>query len=75
MATVNRSAKSGKFVTKSKAKKSPNTTVTETLYPHKFHKQATIDFIKAVSVMGFNKVSVDTAKKGAATLMRKLKIT
>lgn len=29
MRKVNRSAKSGKFVTKAKAKKSPNTTVTE----------------------------------------------
>ena len=71
---INRSAKTGKFVTKKKAAKSPKTTVTETLYPYNLHKQATIDFIKSISVMGFNKVSVDTAKKGALLLIKKLKI-
>lgn len=46
----------------------------KTTYPHNFHRQATFDFIKACSEIGFNKVSFDTVRKGAKELMRKLKI-
>lgn len=49
MATINRSAKTGKIVTKAKAKRSPKTTVTETITGYERHRKEVIEFIKSVA--------------------------
>lgn len=49
--TINRSAKSGKFVTAKKAKRNPNTTVKETIRndPYTKHRQYVINLLREIS--------------------------
>lgn len=75
MATVNRSAKSGKFVTAKKAKKSPGTTVTEKIDPYKKHAAAIKVFIKRVALGQRGELKgqfIASVTKQANDLMRKL---
>lgn len=65
MRKVNRSAKSGKFVTKAKAKKSPSTTVTERMKKktHVIAAKLTIDAKEAIRSMKLFKQEIKEATK------------
>ena len=73
--TINRSAKTGKFVTAKKAKKSPSTTVKETIEPYKKHSAAIRVFIKRVAMGQSGELKgqfIANITKQANDLMRKL---